>query len=236
MFLHAYQRALAAIAALSSILALTLVVLVSSSATAAPGCRPGYPATVATTTSLSLRSVGFYGGRNVASVRVRSNAGRPGGTVTISGRGFRYTVTLHGGRASHALPRYLPARHTYRVTARYPGRGCFKASSASKSYTVYRAFTRIRGLTAAAGVRGRHPYVSGRVVTSNHATAIGTVSLRIYHHRHFVQSRTATLRHGRFSASFSRVYALGRWTAVAIRHSSANYSGSRASTSFRVRR
>lgn len=236
MIVHAYQRALAAIAALGSVLALTLVVLVPSSATAAPTCQPGYPATAATTTSLSLRSVGFYGGRNVASVRVRSNAGRPGGSVTISGRGFSYTVALHGGRASHSLPRYLPARHTYRVTARYPGRGCFKASSASKSYTVFRAFTSIRGLTAAAGVRGRHPYVSGRVVTSNHATAVGTVSLRIYHHGRYVQSRTATLHHGRFAASFSRVYALGKWTARATLHSSGNYRGSSASTGFRVRR
>jgi hypothetical protein len=229
------RHAIAVVAAAGSVASLGLV-FAPTEATAAPACEPGYPASVITTTGLSLsRSIGTYGDRNTARIRVASGVGAPDGRVTISGSGFSYALTLHGGRASHALPLNLPGGATYRVTARYAGQGCFRPSSASKSYTVFAARTHIRGLHAGNVRRAHHPFVTGRVTTSNHAPGTGSVRVRISFHGDRAQQRTITLHRGRFSATFGRVYTRGSWTATAVKSPSRSYSGSSASTGFRVR-
>jgi hypothetical protein len=238
MLAHAFHRPLAALAALGTLLALTLVVLIPASAqAAAPGCTPGYPSSVATFTNVDLRRhVGIYGSYNVASITVRSDAGTPGGRVALRVGHYYYNLGLRGGHASHALPRSLPARHTYLVKAMYRGHGCYKASSGSTHYTVTRAGTHVRGLSARNIRRGGHPHVSGVVRTNSGVRATGRVSVKLYYHRHLQKRTTVTLHRGGFYAHFGKVYKTGTWTAKATMLSSNNFAGSSASTHFRVRR
>ncbi len=132
------HRLLAVLTALLTTLGLAVVVLTPSAADARPRrCHGGYPAVVATSTRVHLaRSVGRYGDRNAALVRVRSDAGVPRGRVTLSVAGRSSSRRLYGGFAFFVLPRHLRPRHTYAVTARYPGRGCFGPSSGVAYYTV----------------------------------------------------------------------------------------------------
>jgi hypothetical protein len=230
------QRILAPVVALGSLLAVSLVVLVPSAAQAAPKCQPGYPSRITTHTVVRLvRNVGQYGDRNTATVRVTSGSGTPGGRVTLRVAGRASSLALHGGVARSSLPRNLAAGHTYRVSATYPGFGCYKGSSGSTYYTVRRAGAHIRGLHARDIRRGGHPFVSGRVVTSSGATAGGRVVVRLYHGG-LRRTATASVHHGRFAVRFGRVYGTGRWVARATKPPTANFAGSSASDTFRVRR
>jgi hypothetical protein len=236
MTFPAYRRALAAFAALGSVLALTLVVLVPASAQAAPACTPGYPSSVSTTTSLRLaRNVGTYGSANTAFIRVSSGAGTPGGRVGLRVGSYYRSLVLSGGSAAANLPRNLPARHTYVVSASYQGRGCFRPSSDSAFYTVYRSRSSISGLHARSS-HGHHARVTGRVTASNGGAATGTVAVRLYFQGHLKKSTSVALHRGRFGASFSGVRSRGVWQARATFSPSGNSSGDSASTSFRVRR
>jgi hypothetical protein len=134
----AVRRFLAVLAVLATALGLAVVLLAPSAAEAKPRrCHRGYPAVVTTQTTVDLvKSVGEYGDRNAARIKVRSDAGVPRGEVTVGVAGVVASLRLHGGVARWALPRYLPASHTYAVTATYTGRGCFGGSSGSAYYTV----------------------------------------------------------------------------------------------------
>jgi hypothetical protein len=234
MIISAYQRALAALAAFGSVLALTLVAVAPAAEAAPKGCTGGgYPSSIQTSTSLRLaRNFGSYGQRNVAHISVSSAAGRPGGTVTLAVNGNAYALALHGGQASQSLPSNLAASHTYGVTATYPGQGCYAPSSSSTSYTVFPGESRTHGLSARSIRRGGHPRVTGRVSTATGARAKGRVSVKLYYHGDLKKSGSATLHGGRFSASFGRVTQVGTWTVRVTPLS----GGSSDDTSFRVSR
>ncbi len=233
----AFQRLVATIAALGTLLGLALVALVPSAAQAAT-CNPGYPASVATTTSARLvRNVGSYGDRNTLTVRVRSDAGVPGGRVNLrisNGGGF-YRLYLHGGVARRSLPRGLDARTTYTLTATYLGQGCYAGSSDSTSYTVKRVGVRIVALRASNIRRGGRPFVRARVITRSRTTAYGRVTVRLYH-RGLRKVETVRLRGGHFGIRFNPVYRVGTWTARAYLPASRNFGGDVAGVRFRVRR
>jgi hypothetical protein len=234
----AFQRIIATVAALGTVLGLALVAFIPSAAQAAT-CNPSYPASVATTTSVNLvRNVGEYGDSNTATVRVSSDAGVPDGTVNLrisDGGGF-YRLNLNGGVARRSLPDDLDARNTYTVTATYLGEGCYAGSSDSTNYTVQRAGVRIVGFSARNISRGDRPFVSGRVVTTSDASASGRVTVRLYF-RGLRDVGTDRLDgNGRFALSFDRVYRVGTWTARATIPDSDNFGGDTASDSFRVRR
>jgi hypothetical protein len=227
------RRATTVVAALGTLLALVLVGLTPTSASAAPKCRPGYPASVATVTKLSVPRL-VRARQNIrAKVTVISGAGRPSGRVALSVGGRSYGLTLHGGTASKSLGR-LGAGRTYRITASYGGSGCWKPSSAAGSITVKRVgrdsqahFSR---LSARSVHRGGHPRVSGHIVKASGRGATGRVRVQLSSHGHVRYAKTVRLHHGRFSATFPRVRQVGVWTA------SARGGGVSASTTFRVRR
>jgi hypothetical protein len=233
----AYHRLLATIAALGSLLALAVVVLLPSPAQAAVTCDPDYPASVATTTSIRVSPpVGRYGTRAVATVRVTSDAGEPGGVVVVSVAGESRTFDrLDDGVARVTLPRGLAAQETYLVGARYLGRGCYDESFDSTTYTVMRSTLRIVGLDARDIRRGGHPFVSGRIITSTGVAANGRVTVRIGTDGDIRARETVTLRGGRFAVRFDRVYETGRWVAQVIKAGSRNYTGDSDTTVFRVR-
>jgi hypothetical protein len=221
----AAQRLLASLVALGSLLAVTLVVLVPSAAQAAPRCQPGYPASVATHTGVSLaRNIGRYGGPNTATV----------GRVTLRVAGRAFSLVLHGGTARARLPRNLAAGHTYPVTATYPGYGCYKGSAGATYYTVLRAGAHITGLQARNIRSGGHPFVSGRVVTTSGVTATGRVWVRLYHGG-LRRTATAYLHRGRFAVRFGAVSSRGVWVARATKPPTDNFGRSTASDKFRVR-
>lgn len=238
MLLLAYRRALAAVAALGSVLALALVVLSPTSAAAAPAqdCDPDYPASVSTTTSLNLSSNFVrYPGRVVAFVQVASGAGTPTGTVTLSAGGSSFQLKLRrSGFASKPLPR-LAADRTYSVTASYSGGGCYAGSSDSTSLTVFAAGTSVVSLDARDIRSGQRPRVTGRVTTDTDDDVSGTVTVTISHDGES-RERTVELEDGRFSATFGSVDDRGTWTATVTVPDTDDYDGSSASTTFEVRR
>lgn len=80
------------------------------------------------------------GSANHAHVTVSSGVGTPRGSVTITVVGHRSVHRkLHGGHAAAALPRSLPAGHTYLVVARYhprAGSGMRACVSPTRTYSV----------------------------------------------------------------------------------------------------
>jgi hypothetical protein len=138
MLTTSVRRLLVILTALVTAFGLLVVVLGTPAADARPKrCHRGYPAAVTTRTTVDLvKRVGEYGDRNAALVRVRSDAGVPSGEVTLSVAGRSRTLALRGGVARAELPRFLPASHTYAVTADYAGGRCFRGSSGTAYYTV----------------------------------------------------------------------------------------------------
>jgi hypothetical protein len=234
LFIPAYRRAIASIAALGTLLGITVIALVPTAQAAPPTSDPGYPSSVTTATNLQLaRNVARFGSRNVARVQVSSGAGQPGGTVQLSIAGMTYVLRLHGGQARQQLPRYLAPNQTYTVQANYLGRGCYAPSSALSYLTVVGrgTSTRVTGLHARNIHRGGHPVVTGRV-TKSHGRAYGAVSVQLFFHGELVRSRTVRLHGGHFRAGFASVYRVGIWSASATKVN----TGASASTAFRVRR
>jgi hypothetical protein len=228
---HTIRRATSGVATLGTVIAVVVVGLTSTSATAAPGCRPGYPASVATTTRISAPVFARVGHRVVARASVSSRAGKPSGSIVLRAPGATATGSAaRGVSVSFRVNR----RGTYRISASYGGSGCYKASSAGRRITVFGRgghdnqahFSR---LSASSVHRGGHPSVSGRIVRANGRAATGRVRVRISHGQ-VRYSRTVGLHRGRFHASFPSVRRVGTWTA------SATGGGTRASTTFRVRR
>jgi LPXTG-motif cell wall-anchored protein len=98
-----------------------------------------YPASVATTTDLTLeRSTVQPGQSNTARATVTAEKGeQPRGTVTfkVAGRPSS-TVPLLNGTATYEMPTDLKAGRTYKVTARYNGKGVWKPSMDTAYVTV----------------------------------------------------------------------------------------------------
>ena len=208
-----------------------------TSASAASVCGPaGYAAPIATTTTLSLaRSAGQYGAVNVATVRVASGAGTPGGTVRVSVNGETYTGSLNSdGVAQRQLPRSLAPSHTYRVTASYAGSGnCRPSGPVSKFYTVVRAGTFVRGLQVHNIWPGVRPRATGRVDSATGVVTRGQVRVRLVNHGKVRQERIVGLRNGAFRATFGRTTARGTWTVRAKFVANRTFRGSHASATFR---
>ena len=230
---HHLRRATSAVAALGTLLALVLVGLTSTSASAASDCQPGYPASVATYTTVRVPPLVSSRTRVTASVTVTSGAGKPSGKVHLSVSGRSYNLTLHNGRARQSLGRFAGG-HTYTVSASYGGSGCWKPSSDTASLTVMRrggdSQAHFSRLTARSFHAGGHPRVRGRIVKASGKNATGRVRVRVSFHGHVRYAKTVGLHRGRFRVTFPRVRQAGVWTA------SATGGGASASTTFRVRR
>ncbi len=232
---HVLRRVLVASATAAGALSVSLVAM-PASAVPTVTCSPDYPDQVVTTTSLSLGTpVGRFGYYNHAYVEVSSGAGTPGGTVQLRVDDDVYTLKLKGGTAKHPLPRTLSAQTTHTVTASYAGAGCYKASSDSESYTVYRAIASVRGLDADDIRSGHRPSVSGHVTTDTGVTPGGTIEVGLYRNGDLKRSTTTRLDDGAFDVDFGRVYRKGVWTAQAKVQGNSNHFGDTKRTSFRVR-
>ncbi len=240
MLRHAFGRAVAALTTIGSVSTLALVAVAAPASAASICSNPGYPAPVATSTSLSLtRTVGQYGAVNVASVRVSSGAGTPTGTVRITvSNGASYQASLdRSGFAQRQLPRGLTAQHTYKVSARYDGQGsCRPSGPVSKYYTVVKAGTDVRGLVARDIRKGGRPSVAGRVTSYTGVTPSGSVLVKLVKNGHVEKSKTVTLRDGRFRATFGRTSDTGGWTVKAAYLGNRNFKDSSDSTTFQVTR
>ena len=129
-----------AMLAVGGVLAVTQLGMPGLATAASPSMAPGdYPASVATTTDLTLeKSTVRPGERNTARATVSAENGeQPQGTVTfkVAGRPSS-TVPLWEGTATYQMPTDLKAGRTYKVTARYNGKGVWKPSMDTAYVTV----------------------------------------------------------------------------------------------------
>jgi hypothetical protein len=99
-----------------------------------------YPDTVATTTNIKVaKSFQRQGQRNVATVTVRSGAGKPKGTVSFRVHtGRTHKAQLRNGRATFRIPTWLKAGRTYGIGARFSGACQFRDSRDTAFVTVFR--------------------------------------------------------------------------------------------------
>lgn len=129
-----------AMLAVGGVLAVTQFGMPGLATAASPSMAPGdYPASVATTTDLTLeKSMVDPGESNTARARVTAEKGKkPQGTVTFKVAGHpSSTVPLVNGTATYEMPTDLKAGRTYKVTARYNAQGVWKPSSDSAYVTV----------------------------------------------------------------------------------------------------
>lgn len=232
------SRAYRSVVLASALAAATFGLGAVTSAQAASVCGPaGYAAPIATTTSLSLsRSMAEYGFVNVATIRVRSGAGTPSGTVRTTVAGTTRSDQLdHRGTTQRELPRLLDAGHTYKVSSSYLGKGsCSASGPVSKYYTVVRAGTDVRGLEAGDIRSGGKPKVSGRVTSSTGVTVDGEVRVTLTN-GDLEKTRTVDLRGGRFTVTFGRTNQAGTWKVRATFLGDRDFKGSSETTNFRVK-
>jgi len=244
MFKKVLLRSVAGATALGSMLAVSLVAT-PAVVTSAPdirnvACSLQYPGSVSTNTTVATtRGVAGYGAATTATATVtRDDAGRnPRGTVRFVLRGAvnkTWTVRVRQGRASVTLPRTLPARNTYRVTAYYfpPSCSIFKRSDGTTYYTVYKAGTRTR--VSAPNIR-RYQKPTANVVVRSTLTPRGKVRIVLVRKGNQVAAQTKRLRGGRTSATFRKVRP--GYYKMKVRYLGAkNFRPSSGADGFRVRR
>lgn len=247
MFKAILKRSLASAVAVGTVIAmasLTSPATVSSAPAIEhmAGCKPKYPAKIATSTSVSVeKSMQRYGESNSATATVSSGVGTPEGWVRFSTSGWSDWERLSGGSASTSLPK-LRAGKTYRISAKfYPScRGNdyrYQKSSGSAYVSVYGIPTSVSKIYAPdrevgespkvwAGVTAEkwHPYGTVRVTISN-----GTES----------QTKYTRLKGHRGNTSFAKVYfgpvyEPGTWTVDVDFLGNRHYEPSSGSSSFEV--
>lgn len=116
--------------------------LVGAGLAAAPAVAAGYEGTVATTTSVSVKSA-TYGKSISATVKVKSGDGVPAGKVTVKIGKTSKTATLKNGSATVKFGKLAAGKYT--VSGSYAGSGIWKSSKAgSKSITIKKAKTTVK--------------------------------------------------------------------------------------------
>ncbi len=116
--------------------------LVGAGLAAAPAVAAGYEGTVATTTSVSVKSA-TYGKSISATVKVKSGDGVPTGKVTVKIGKTSKTATLKNGSATVKFGKLAAGKYT--VSGSYAGSGIWKSSKASsKSITIKKAKTSVK--------------------------------------------------------------------------------------------
>ena len=220
MFLKALAKSAAVSAAVGGLLA-AAVVSGPAVTSAAPtfenvACGVEYPASVATSTALSLeRAGGMYGVQNGALVKVSrtdAGSGAPRGEAVIRIAGIKtYRVSLRGGEATVSFPRDLAAGETYTVSARYIPPTCSvysTSSAADRYYTVKKAATKTS--VDAGNIRqGQRPQADVAVRTATPTTAVGNVRVILSRNAVRQDVKTVSLSDGKASVSFARARRAG---------------------------
>lgn len=250
MFKNILLRSVAGATALGSALTISLVAT-PAVVTSAPdiqnvACTVQYPSSVSTSTGVSLaKKFAVYGARNSATASVARTDGSsktPGGSVRfiLSKQGGsviqRWTASLSGGQATVFLPRRLPARSAYSVTARYLPPGCtiYKPSSGSNGFSVFPGTT-ATGVNAPNIRRGQIARARVTVTSDSPFTATGRVTVVLSRRGNQLASKTYTLDSGSVTASFGR-RRVGTYTVTAYYKGTNNYKQSQGADDFRVRR
>ena len=175
-----------------------------------------------------------YGFVNVATIRVRSGAGTPSGTVRTTVAGTTRSDQLdHRGTTQREL-RLLDAGHTYKVSSTYLGKGsCRGQRTRSSSTTRWSGPARTCAAWRPGDIRsGRKSKVGGRVTSSTGVTVDGEVRVTLTN-GDLEKERTVDLRGGRFTVTFGRTYQAGTWKVRATFLGDRDFKGS--SESFRVK-
>lgn len=211
-------------------------------------CGDAYTPRLATSTSVSFirdgASVasGEYGSAVRGVATVSSSGGTPTGNVRFvlwdSTRGSQvgaWTAPMSRGAASLALPTYLPAQRTYRLSADYRPSGCFKdAETVGKSYTVVSRRTSTRA-TAPNRTRRQTPLVDVTVGSSISQAVTGKVSVVVRRSGSVVRRGTVTLSRESGRIGFRRL-SPGLYTVTATYLGNTNFRVSSDRDDFRVYR
>lgn len=194
-----------------------------------------YPGGYATQTHLRMgKTVGVYGHRNRAHVRVQSGTGTPQGKVGITvGNRKTVVVTLdNSGRASYRLPRRLSAQTTYDVSARYRGKCDHNPSGDTSNYTVQKA-----GLAVAAAVA--HPKrakFNARLAGAGGLNPnVGSVRFKVKKNGKKVMARRVGVGNGYAEVDMANLKVRGKYRLITIYRGTANFERGVDRLTFRVK-